>query len=271
MSVPTVESPAKSTPAENCFTRDEAERFQQDGYAIVRGLCDESLRSRMLDATLDGLSRSVAPVEYEADLQYPGAPVELDTVGGRTVRRLKQAHSRDMVFTEWAMHPGVVQRLRQLLGPDLVMPLAHHNCVMTKHPEFSSETGWHQDVRYWSFEKPELVSVWLALGNERRENGCLQLIPGTHRMEFNRSQLDESQFLRTDLPENAPLLDNRIHAELEPGDVLFFHCRTFHAADRNSSDRPKFSAVFTYRPADNRPLPGTRSSALPELVIPAGG
>jgi phytanoyl-CoA hydroxylase len=165
----------------------------------------------------------------------------------------------------------VVQRLRQLLGPDLVMPLAHHNCVMTKHPEFSSETGWHQDVRYWSFEKPELVSVWLALGNERPENGCLQLIPSTHHMEFNRSQLDESQFLRTDMPENAPLLDSRIHAELEPGDVLFFHCRTFHAADRNSSDRPKFSAVFTYRPADNRPLPGTRSSALPELVIPAGG
>jgi phytanoyl-CoA hydroxylase len=270
MSLPTVELPAESTPADNDFTPAEVEQFQRDGYAIVRGLCDESLRSRMLAATRDGLARFVPPIEYEADLQYPGAPVAADAAGGRTVRRLKQAHSRDMAFTEWAMHAGLVQRLRQLLGPDLVMPLAHHNCVMTKHPKFSSETGWHQDVRYWSFERPELISVWLALGNERPENGCLQLIPGTHCMEFDRSQLDESQFLRADLPENAPLLDGRIYAELEPGDVLFFHCRTFHAADQNNSETPKFSAVLTYRPADNPPLPNSRSSSLPELVIPAG-
>ncbi len=148
------------------------------------------------------------------------------------------------------------------------MPLAHHNCIMTKMPSFSSDTGWHQDIRYWSFQRPELVSVWLALGKEYPENGCLRLIPGTHRIDFDRSRLDDSLFLRADHPENQGLLQSEIVAELEPGDVLFFHSRTFHTADRNRSRDPKFSVVFTFRPGDNRPIPGTRSASLPELIVP---
>ncbi|HAW32834.1 MAG TPA: phytanoyl-CoA dioxygenase, partial [Planctomycetaceae bacterium] len=98
-------------------------------------------------------------------------------------------------------HPALVNRLSQLLGPDYVMPLAHHNCIMTKQPEFSSDTMWHQDIRFWSFERRELISVWVALGEENTDNGCLKVIPGTHRMTFEPHRLDERIFLRPDLPE----------------------------------------------------------------------
>ena len=80
------------------------------------------------------------------------------------------------------------------------MPLAHHNCVMTKQPRFSSDTGWHQDVRYWHFERPELVNVWVALGDETPENGCLRVIPGTHAGTFRPEQFDAAKFLRADAP-----------------------------------------------------------------------
>ena len=140
---------------------------------------------------------------------------------------------------------------------------------MTKQPCFSSDTGWHQDVRYWSFTKPELVSAWLALGEETSENGCLRLIPGTHREHFTHNRLDKALFLRDDIPENLPLIGKQIEARLQPGDVLFFHSRTFHSATRNRTDQPKFSAVFTFRPADNPPIPGTRSASMPELHLPS--
>ncbi|MCH7988579.1 MAG: phytanoyl-CoA dioxygenase family protein [Planctomycetes bacterium] len=250
------------------FTPEEVAGFQRDGYAIVRGMADASLRERMLQATLEGLGRSSDPVEYEAELHYPGSPNSLQSEGGRTVRRLKQAHSRGYVFTEWVARPELTTRLRQLLGPNVVMPLVHHNCIMTKMPSFSSDTGWHQDIRYWSFRRQELVNVWLALGKEYPENGCLRLIPGSHRMNFERCRFDESLFLRTDHPGNQELFQSEINAELEPGDVLFFHCRTFHTADRNRSRDPKFSVVFTFRPGGNSPLPGTRSASLPELIVP---
>jgi phytanoyl-CoA hydroxylase len=249
------------------FTPAEIDAFQRDGFVVSRGLAGPELVSRMKAVTLDGLARRVEPLELEADVHYPGAPDSRDSHGGRTIRRLKQALARDYVFTEWVTSPPLVNRLRQLLGPEIVCPLAHHNCIMTKEPRFSSDTGWHQDLRYWSFQRPELVNAWLALGSERPENGCLKVIPGSHRLTYRPEQFDEELFFRTDFPENQALLEQQKSVPLEPGDVLFFHCLTFHAASRNNTDETKYSAVFTFRALDNDPNPHTRSAASPEILI----
>src|SRR5580692_5159326 len=242
--------------ASEAFSPAEVAQFERDGYFIARRMVSDTLLARMLEVTRDGLHREVPPVEYEADLHYPGAPPSLEAAGGHTIRRLKQALSRDFCFVEWAASPALVNRLRQLLGPAVVMPLAHHNCIMTKEPRHSSDTGWHQDIRYWSFERPELVSVWLALTPENEHNGCLYVIPGTHRLKLDPRRYDEASFLRPELPENQALIEKAVRAELEPGDGLFFHALTFHAASRNNSEATKMSVVFTFRPADNRPLVG---------------
>jgi phytanoyl-CoA hydroxylase len=250
------------------FSGLEVDRFQQSGSLVVRGLADPETCRQMMECTRTALVGDAGPVEYEADLHYPGAPVSRAAAGGNTIRRLKEAHARHPIFTRFILSLPLADRLKQLLGPKVVMPLAHHNCVMTKQPRFSSETGWHQDIRYWSFERPELVSIWLALGKETPENGCLYVIPGTHKLQFSRERLDDALFLRPDLAENQALIEQKVPVPLEPGDVLFFHCRTFHAAGRNQTDQTKYSVVFTFRPADNPPQPGTRSASMPELLLP---
>ena len=250
------------------FSAEELAHFEQHGFVIAKQLAEAETCRQMLECTRATLAAPFGPVEYEADLHYPGAPGSRAATGGNTIRRLKEVHGRHPVFTQFVAQTSLVLRLQQLLGPQIVMPLAHHNCVMTKQPRYSSETGWHQDIRYWSYERPELVSVWLALGRETPENGCLYLIPGTHTLPVSRERLDDALFLRTDLAENAALISQKVPAELDPGDVLFFHCRTFHAAGRNQMNDTKFSAVFTFRPADNPPKPGSRSAAMPELLLP---
>jgi phytanoyl-CoA hydroxylase len=249
------------------FAPDEVRRFRADGFVIARGLADAGICARILAVAREHLAGEVAPAEYEAQLHYPGAPESMDAPGGHTVRRLLQAYARDAMFREWATSAAVVGRLRQLMGREVLLAQAHHNCVMTKQPRYSSVTGWHQDVRYWSFERPELVSVWLALGREYPDNGCLSLIPGTHLLELSRERLDGAAFLREDLPDNRALIDARVTPMLEPGDVVFFHCRTLHAAGANRTPDTKFSLVFTYHTADNRPLPGTRSASLPSVAL----
>jgi len=138
---------------------------------------------------------------------------------------------------------------------------------MTKHPGFSSVTSWHQDIRYWSFDRPELISTWLALGSERSENGGLMVIPGSHQLALDRGRLDAALFLRTDIPENQALIADAKAVELDAGDMLFFHSRTFHAAGQNMTGDIKRSLVFTYRHSSNEPIPETRSAVYPDIPV----
>jgi phytanoyl-CoA hydroxylase len=250
------------------FSPDELARFRRDGYIILRKFLARSACDAMKAVALRHLAGQIQPIEYEAEVRYPGAPSSLDAPGGRTVRRLLQACARDPLFRDWATSPALGSRLRQILGPDVLLSQAHHNCVMTKDPAFSSLTGWHQDIRYWAFERAELVSAWLALGSEREENGCLLVVPGSHRLDLRRDQYDDALFLRTDLEENRRIIGDHIAVELDAGDVLFFHARLLHAAGNNRTGLTKFAAVFTYHATDNRPLAGTRSATVPDIPVP---
>ena len=249
------------------FTVEEVEAFNRDGYFICRGLIPSHYIETMRRVTQRDLQLHQGDLEYEADLNYPGAPESLDAEGGRTVRRLRQAISRDPVFCRLLKEPFLLNRLKQLVGEHVVMPLAHHNCIMTKQPRFSSDTGWHQDTRYWAFTTPQLVNLWIALGPENLQNGCLQVLPGSHKDPTPRECLDDDLFLRTDLPQNQQLLSTARPVELQPGDALLFHARCFHAATRNFSTETKQSVVFTFRTLDNSPIPGSRSAAMPELLL----
>ena len=140
---------------------------------------------------------------------------------------------------------------------------------MTKHPGYSSATAWHQDIRYWSFDRPELVSAWFALGGESRSNGGLRIIPRSHLLELDRGAFDANLFLRGELDENKTLIRDNSSVELQAGDVLLFHCKLFHAVGKNLSDEVKVSPVFTYHAASNLPVAGTRSAQFPSIELDA--
>ncbi len=248
------------------FSADQTEEFGRSGFIIERGLVDSGVCRKMLDAVHSSLRPPLGPLEFETDVQYPGSPAGRLSPGGDTPRRLLHAITRDAVFRAWATSPEVVDRVKQLLEADrIAVSQNHHNCIMTKHPGFSSETLWHQDIRYWLFDKPDLVSVWLALGEEYASNGGIRLIPGSHRQRLDRGRFDTALFLRPDLPENRALIDSALPAELSQGDVLFFHSRTIHAAGQNNTDQVKTSVIFTYRDEKNLPLAESRSARYPDI------
>lgn len=246
---------------EMALTQQQIEQFQQDGYLVFRQMAAPAVCEQMLSVAGQHLRAAIAPLEYEADVGYPEAPDSLDAPGGRTVRRLRNAYQRDAVFRTWAEDPGLLTKLTQLLDEPVCLTPAHHNCVMTKHPNFGTATSWHRDIRYWSFTRPDLISVWLALGPELPGNGGLQFIPGSHRIGIEPQQLDELDFLRPDLAQNQALFAQGIALELQQGDVVFFHSGLFHAAGRNGGDTVKTSVVFAYRGQSNLPLAGSRSAA----------
>ena len=246
---------------------EERDRFARDGLLRLRGWASPGQVAAALEAARAQLDARSEPLELEADVGYPGAPRSREASGGQTVRRLLRATTRGEVFLALAASPAMGELMRELVGPHPLLVQAHHNCVMTKMPAYSSATNWHQDVRYWSYQRPELVSAWFALAAETPENGCLSFLPGTHRALFARDRLDERLFLRQDREDNLALIADAVTPALEPGDLVLFHCRTFHAAGRNATTATKFSPVFTYRDASNAPLPGTRSASVEDIAL----
>jgi phytanoyl-CoA hydroxylase len=246
----------------------EAATFRREGYLVKRELASGNDCDELFNIAKEHLAEQMAPIEYEVDVQYPGSPANSHADGADTSRRLLQAYSRHAIFRRWANSDKIASTLRGLFGSETVeLSQCHHNCIMTKRPSFSSATLWHQDNRYWSFDEENLISVWLALGNESRENGCLRVIPGSHLLDIESGKFDSALFLRPDLPDNKELIQRSEIVDLNRGDVLFFHSRLFHAAGRNLTDETKFSLVFTYHESGNRPISDTRSAKFPSVRL----
>ena len=241
--------------------------FREHGYLVLPGLADQAFCRQLIVDAQAALATHSGEIEYEADTRYPGAPVSRDAEGGMTARRLLQAYARSPQLAQWATGPQLAAPLISLLGEGAALSQAHHNCMMTKQPQYSTATGWHRDSRYWQFARADLVSAWLALGNETVENGCLWVIPGTHKLTLHEGQLDDVQFLKKDHPDNQDLLKQAVAVPLQQGDVLLFHSQLFHAAGNNQTQQTKFSLVFTYHAADNPPVPGSRSARLPDIPL----
>jgi len=244
------------------------ETFAEQGYGVLPGFVPQAQLQQLRSLVTAALEPLQGPVEYEADVGYAGAPLDLHAPGGQTPRRLLAAYSRHRLFQQLATSRQLAQVLRAVAGVDMALSQCHHNCIMTKCPGYSSNTLWHQDIRYWSFQRPELISAWFALTDETPANGALKLIPASHQEDIAPERFDDDQFLRPELAVNKARIDSAKSVELKAGDLLLFHSRTFHAAGKNTTEDIKLSAVFTYHALDNAPRAGSRSAQLPSIALP---
>ena len=241
------------------LTQTQIDDFKRDGFLLLKGFADPERCDSIRQLATKHLDAKVEPIESEEEYQQQ----ERST---KTTRRLRQVYDREELFRTWMTEPKMRPILKQLLGEHPVLLLAHHNSIMTKLPHVSSITTWHQDIRYWHFENDKLLSVWLSLGDEYLENGLLEFIPRTHKMHFTPEQFDENSSFRDDLLENQAIIAKRVHFTLKKGDVVLFHAKTLHYANKNASDEAKISFVYSLRANDNKPLANTRSDAK-EIVL----
>lgn len=245
----------------------QIDELRHQGFVLVPKLLPAAALANLDGTARAQLAARTPPLELEADLRYPGAPESHAAAGADTVRRLLDAYGRATAFATVAASAAVREWMETYFAERVHLSRTHHNCLMTKHPRYGSMTGWHRDSRYWAFERDDLVSVWLALGEETVDNGGLWLVPGSQRMSFDAERFDEHKFFRADRQDNAEVVRRAVPALLEPGDALFFHCNTLHSAGKNLSGAVKFSLVFTYHGSSNQPRPGTRSASKPGVEL----
>lgn len=250
-------------------------QFENDGFLLLKAFAPQSLCDTINDIAKAHLKHMVPPIETE--FEYVGkSKEERETISDAhseliekriTVRRLRQVYHRDIVFKQWMEDENLRPVLQQILGESPTITIAHHNSIMTKMPHSSTATAWHQDFRYWNFERDNLVSVWLALDSEHDENGVLEFIPGSHKMDFEASQFDEKEYFSETDSINSELIASKVSFELEKGDVVLFHCKLLHRANRNATDEAKISFVYTVKGRSNQTIAGTRSTEYEEVLL----
>jgi phytanoyl-CoA hydroxylase len=241
------------------LTQEQIEQFNKDGFLLIKDFAPHDLCEKILEKANYHLKNKIKPIETESE--YLEANDETNTV-----RRLRQVYQREDVFKEWMTYKETLPMLQQLFGEEVVLTLAHHNSIMTKMPKDSSRTSWHQDRRYWHFENNDLISIWLSLDDEFIENGLLEFVPGSHKLNLEKEQFDEKSNFLDEHPKNIEIIKNRVHTNLKRGDIVLFHCKTLHHAGKNITDKPKISFVYTTRATSNKPLKNTRSDA-EEVVL----
>ncbi len=241
------------------LTKEQVNKFNEDGFLIIKNFAQKDLCDKILEKAKIHLEKKQAPIESEQEYMS----LNEDKI---TVRRLRQVYDREEIFKEWMTNLEIRPMLKQVLNDTPVLTLAHHNSIMTKLPHESTRTFWHQDRRYWNFQNDDLVSVWLALDEEFLDNGLLEFIPGTHKINFEKSSFDEDSNFVDENEYNQEIIKNRVHQNLEKGDIVLFHCKTLHHASKNSTDKAKISFVYTVRAKSNKPLENTRSD-FKEIIL----
>ena len=234
------------------LNENQLKEFQENGFLVLKNFVDTKLCDEILEKAKFHLQNKISPIETEQEY-IKNKTEEI------TVRRLRQVYDREAIFRDWMTNEEIRPILKQILNDTPVLTLAHHNSIMTKLPHESTRTFWHQDRRYWNFENNDLVSVWLSLGDEYLDNGLLEFIPSSHKMNFSKDRFDEVDNFLDENEENKELIKTRTHTNLQKGDVVLFHCKTLHHASKNNTDKAKISFVYTVRAKSNKPINSTRS------------
>ncbi len=246
------------------LSKKEKESFERDGFILIRNFLSDDEVKPILNEAKTEIKKLEQPFECEEDFH--------EIKGEKTtLRRLRSVYDRSEVFSTWMRDVRVRSIAKELLGETPVITLAHHNSIMTKMPTPISVTCWHQDIRYWNFENDNLLSVWLSMGDEFLENGVLEFIPASHKVNFSEESFDQKTCFKKDSTLNKPYIDKKVSYELKSGDVVFFHSKTLHHANANLSDKPKISFVFTLRAESNKPITNTRSTSMREILLKDDG
>lgn len=218
------------------ITAEQARFYADNGYLVVEELFDRAQ-----------VGRALAAIDELLSPNHPDKPYEFEPQDGATVRRIWSPTQRHEVFAQMASDTTLLDCIEQLIGENIVF---HYSKLNMKGPMVGSVVEWHQDFSYYPHTNSDLLSALIFLDDASKKNGCLRVVPGSHRDGLHSHDVDG--FFRgkvSGVDENQA-----VNVEVKAGSVLFLHCLTLHASARNESTLPRRTFLPAYRAADALPI-----------------
>lgn len=215
---------------------EQIQQYQRDGFLVLPGLVErkilDDLNKRFLDI-VDGRQPVVGAMKIMQDVMVVKGAVKPQTpLHG--VNKLFCLEDDD-VLSAFARSPEVVSCVRSLIGDEIYSLTSN---VFNKPPRVDGKHPLHQDLRYFSMRPASaIVAVWTAMLPTNRDNGCLAVIPGSHKegiLTHGTPDWDyvNHGFFGIDEVDRQ----RRQHVPMEPGDTLLFHPLLVHGSGRNRTD-----------------------------------
>ncbi|WP_442505547.1 phytanoyl-CoA dioxygenase family protein [Novipirellula sp. SH528] len=215
--------------------------YDHDGFHLAKQLFDRE--------EIELLRRSAKEDKQLDDHSFGRGDGE-----GGTVRLSLWNHPGHGIYGAFARCERLVHAAEQILRDE---PYHYHSKMIMKDARVGGAWAWHQDYGYWygnGVLTPNLVSCFVAVDPSTRENGCLQVIRGSHLCGRIHHKLTGEQ-AGADLERVSEIAKRfeHLHVEMDPGDVLFFHSNLLHRSDQNASDHPRWSMICCYNAKSNDP------------------
>lgn len=175
--------------------------------------------------------------------------------GDKLSDELDTPHFRDPRLLGFLLADEVLDLIEPLIGPDIALWSSH---FLSKDPFSGQPTPWHEDSAYWkgrlsAFDR--IVTMWLALDRSSHENGCVRVIPGTHRNGFSEYEATGRERLFTKQITGEIDEASAVDFELEPGQCSLHDGRIIHGARANTSPHRRTGYAMRYFSATIRMIP----------------
>ncbi len=224
------------------LTTEQHATFDRDGFVFMRKLFDAE-ETRLLQQAI------------ETDPQVRENFYNRTDSEGLHTKMVMWNHPGDSVYGLAARSRRIVDTMESLLGGEVYH---YHSKLTAKEPFEGGAWEWHQDYGYWYNNGclfPLMGTVMVALDKCTQDNGCLQVVRGSHLL----GRIDHGVMKGNQVGADPHRLDQVlqqlevVYAEMEPGDALFFHCNTLHRSDQNRSPDRRWTLLFAYNAARNDP------------------
>ncbi|WKN30130.1 phytanoyl-CoA dioxygenase family protein [Porifericola rhodea] len=223
------------------FTDRHLAEFERDGYVIIRNFFSEEEVKLIYETSLQDQVIRAHSFDFN------------DSKGLRTKLALWYT-PQDDVYGMYSRSARMLNAAEKIMGGGVGH---YHSKLMQKEPKKGGAWEWHQDYGYWynnGFLYPEMLSIMLALTEANQQNGCMQVLKGSHRMgRVEHNIAGEQVGARMEKVDEALKRHELVYVELQAGDALFFHCNLLHRSDSNNSDNSRWSLISVYNKLSNKP------------------
>lgn len=213
------------------ITSEQAQRYRDDGFIFPIPIMsrDQALYYRQ---RFDDLEARVGK--------------EKATIG------ILDAHMEERFVWDLAVDPRILDAVEAAIGPNVLLLGTHFICKYGGNASIAQFIAWHQDLTYWGLDPALAITAWYAVDDSGVENGCMQIIPGTHRAGIREHRKSERPGNMLRINQAVPIDDEErrsVDVVLRAGEISLHDGLAIHGSPPNTSDRRRCGLAIKYVPS----------------------